>query len=30
MEFAEGKNGKDRRFEGQGRVKYYGCGVESL
>ena len=30
MEVAEGRNGKDRRFEGQGRVQDYGCGVESL
>jgi len=30
MEVADGRNGKDRRFEGQGRVKDYGHGVESL
>ena len=30
MEVAEGRNGKDRSFEGQGRIQDDGCSVESL
>jgi len=30
MEVAEGRNGKNRRLEGKGRVKNYRRGVESL
>jgi len=30
MEVAEGRNGKNRRFEGKRQGKNYGLGVESL